>query len=173
MFSAAIPGQGGDFHVWPDLAGVQSVLGMAQCLGKPTAMSLNCHCRKIIRDLAKGVQGLTTTETAGSDRGHVARRHPTMTEYRADPASSFRTPPPPITKRCTPLLRGPVGSFEQHDPYLALVTDSLIVTIITDALGRSPSGLSQHSQWSLARSLHLLPNKVLTYRGGLPRRQLL
>jgi hypothetical protein len=28
MFSAAIPGQGGDFHVWPDLAGVQSVLGV-------------------------------------------------------------------------------------------------------------------------------------------------
>ena len=97
-----------------------------------------------------------------------------MTEHRADPASSCRTPPPPITKRCTPLLRGPVGSFEQHDPYLALVTDSSIVTIITDGIGRSPSGLSsQHRQRLLTRSLHLLPNKALTYRGGLPRRQLL
>jgi creatinine amidohydrolase len=60
-----------------------------------------------------------------------------MTEHRADPGFILLNNTTTDNEAVhAPGAVVPVGSFEQHGPYLPLVTDTLIATTITDAISR-------------------------------------
>src|SRR6201993_1594111 len=61
-----------------------------------------------------------------------------MTEHRAE--SAMILPTTTTTDHDTvhaPVALLPIGSFEQHGPYLPLVADTLIATAIADAISRN------------------------------------
>jgi creatinine amidohydrolase len=59
-----------------------------------------------------------------------------MTGRRADHGFSLPNTTTDNEAVHAPVAVIPVGSFEQHGPYLPLVTDTLIATTITDAISR-------------------------------------
>ncbi len=80
-------------------------------------------------------QALPSAYVTEADRGHVARRHRTMIEYRV-PAGQI-LPPTTTTDHDTvhaAVAVLPVGAFEQHGPYLPLVADTLISSAIACAI---------------------------------------
>lgn len=63
-----------------------------------------------------------------------------------DGKSGFDMPPATTTDRSAagaPVALLPIGSFEQHGPYLPLVTDTLIATVISESIS------NQHNTFQL------------------------
>jgi creatinine amidohydrolase/Fe(II)-dependent formamide hydrolase-like protein len=55
----------------------------------------------------------------------------------SNPVSPTRSPAVlPVSLGGAPLALLPIGSFEQHGPYLPLVTDTLIATVISESISR-------------------------------------